>query len=233
MEKDKILAQLKNIVDQRTAVGRGGKYKSELSHKFAEVDPKYKNEFEDDGSIAYQRLQATVLKELADYLFKDVSMSALKAVPQEALNKVINKLKKARELEIDKEMREIKQKEKGISLLKKDKDIIKYLGEIDRAKDFTREELAEYADPELKYFKGKIGDFKDVKPKPKLSEDMVKEIEKIFYPESKISEALGNGLGGKRKRPKGGKSDYHKHVSAYMKKHKGATLSEAAKAWRK
>lgn len=224
MDKDLIMDQLRKIVQ-----ARGGKYKPK--HELADVSEKYKNQYEDDGSIEFEKLRTEVAQKIAQYLFGASGIKELSAVPEDAIKKVMSKLSKARELQIAELIREDKYNMKALDILEKDKNKVKYLRDITRARDLKLgDKYLDLEYPELKAYSKFVS---DEKVPTKLSASTINAIADMFYPKEKdsINKMVADGLrGGKKKR---GPSKYNMFVKEYLKKHKGHTMSDASKAWKK
>lgn len=234
MDKDLIMNQLRKIVQ-----ARGGKYKPK--HDLGELSEAYKNQYEDDGSIEFEKLRTEVAQNIAQYLFGASGIKELSAVPQDAIKKVMSKLAKDRQLQIDALIKEDKYNLKALDILEKDKKKVKYLEDMKQAKALRlgdRYDSIKY--PDLERYKTYRS---TVNVPTKLSSKMISDIQDMFYPaknttmarqESENEEDVireGNGLsGGKRKR---GPSKYNMFVKQYLQKHKGHSIADAAKAWRK
>lgn len=224
-DRDLILQQLERIIEQR-----GGK-RSQLS----EIDVDYRNQYNEDESIGinYIDMLNDVTRKIAvrlnpkdskgkDTTIDTVSPAMMRAVPQKAIDIVMKALSKDRDIAIKEQIRG-------------DRLADKYLKEVE-----TKRHLAVYKD-NLKKAKVKLGDTSD--SKRKAYEDLKYPGINTFatdYKDSgakniqlKINDALGKELLGFQGSGKKKPNAYNKFVKDYFKKHKGATMRDAAEAWRK
>jgi len=119
MEQRIIQEELKKIV-----ASRGGKKPAKGMRKM--LEPKeYVNQYEDDGSLAYEKLLADITKKLAQALYPEaVSIDPLQAyanVKQKDIDRVLKVLRDKRQAAID----ELKRKDAKIDALVEDAERLK------------------------------------------------------------------------------------------------------------
>lgn len=214
-DKARIMQQLEEIVRERGGSKTPKKYRKEL----AELDPEFKNQYIDDGSLAYEKLRMAVLKDIAEKFDYEKPSQ----VPDYLLDKVMSGLAKEREIEIKKMEKKFKESEKMYSKLEEDKKALNYIKNV-KALGMTEDDVYKLKYPEL--YREPLTDIMskikrdDIKVPP-TKKDYVAFLDKI----------TASGLvGGKKKRKA---SEYNTFVKNYFKKHKDATMKDAAAAWKK
>jgi hypothetical protein len=236
MDKQEIMLQLEKIIKQR-----GGKYKSEVHDKLGSVSQEYKNEYEDDGSMSYEKLKMAVVKNIAQVLFEPVGpddkprsagVKEMKAVPESSIKKVMAALHKKRQLAIDKLHKEDKFNRKALDVLSEDDKLVKNLRRLKMARnEDIGKDYDQYKYPELEEYD--TGYAPKTIPSPKIPAKLLRQAARYFDRDTTGDVATYKtqiGLGLKKKKAP---SKYNLFVKNYFRKHQGATMSDAANAWRR
>lgn len=210
--RDLVLEQMQKIVNHGGKKKRGGAKESELKEIYGD----YKNQYVDDGSFEFEKLRAQIIKQIANELFGSTDVNAVKAVPQATINKVMANLKKGRDLDIKALKKQDAEAKKYLDFYENKKSIKAYKTNIDNIKKLNKGDYEKFL---YEQFGNKVTpDAKIVtaKPKPKYN---------ALEANDAMPALLTMGKGRKL-------SAYNKFVKEYFKKHKGATLKDAAKAYR-
>ena len=103
MERDIIVSELRKIINSR-----GGMLPISDLEKY---DADFVNKYEDDGSLAYEKVKVGVLKQIAQELFEAKTPAEMKLVPDHILNKVMEELRKKEQVAINNKIKQLRMKE--------------------------------------------------------------------------------------------------------------------------
>ena len=161
MERDIIVSELRKIINSR-----GGMLPISDLQKY---DADFVNKYEDDGSLAYEKVKVDVLEQIAQFLFNGKTAAQLKLVPDHILNKVMDELRKKEQVAINNKIKQLRMKEDIYDKFETDRkkkkklESIKALNtvELDNEYDLLYPDRAD----ELKGIKFEQG--KEPKPRPR------------------------------------------------------------------
>ena len=213
MSKEEILEQLRKIV-----LEKGGKRKK--SSKWASIAPElYKNQYVDDGSVDYAKTRMAIIKNIAKAITgkqaEALTNFDIKSVPESMINKQLNLAKKRREVEIKKEKRDDMYAQNVANVMQSEEKKVKLKNDLVKAKTKATDIIKydEIMHPQL--YENKA--FNSV-AMPTVKDKRLKALQ-----DNQLVVAQG-----RRKRPL---SEYNMFVRDYMKKHKNASLADAADVW--
>lgn len=218
MERQDIIDML-----ERKVAAQGGRKKRGGSSvdKFAKFDEALQNPYEDDGSLEFQALRIAVMKEMAKKVFgladeAKPDMQQLAALRKSDIDKEMNRLKKLQDIKIKATREEMKKKidayEEALPdyKLKARYDAVQAFKPAAKVDDYE-ETLYANKNPYVSTVATKVAETaKTVKPKSYVVKD------------KPLLIAQGRPM-----------SAYNKFVKSYFAKHPGATMKQAAAAWRK
>lgn len=228
--REEVIEQLRKIVEQRGGKKTGMKSKLD---KLGEIDEAYYNQYVNDGSIQYKKNRVAVIDMILEKIYGISGLNGAEkqkargTVPESMINEAMEELKKVRAKEIKLQRENDKHALKAMEEIE-DNDNIKRL-------QANLKELAPYKPLD-------DAGIKRLKRTQKLKNPELYEIEEVGVagkPRGSILDTndeaalkklqmyFGKGLKQKRK-----PSEYNMFVKAYMKKHKGASLADAARAWK-
>lgn len=231
--REEVIEQLRKIVEQRGGKKTGMKAKLD---KLGEVDASYRNQYVNDGSLAYKKTRVGVIDKILDVVYNMPGLNGAElqkargTVPESMIDDAMEELKKvrAKEIKLQRENDKIAlQTLNEVEDTENLKVLQKNLAALDAYKPLKTNVLdkqLQLKNPEMYDLAAKLKVVPTAGPRSTVLEkadtDALAALDPYF------------GRSGRGLKKKRAPSEYNLFVKAYMKKHKNASLADAARAWK-